>query len=137
MQNAFGRVSEEEANTILAEMQTKNGDNNKYLILIEGEYVDNEGERYRTYEFKTGRQNAYDYIKDVLMSEEESGIRVNAMTSKILVEPAVITENTPRVSLSNMFNIYRFMKEMLESGKVVDETDFDIDSYKDYEPDED
>lgn len=102
----------------------------KYLILFEGEYVSNECENFRTFELVVGRQKAYDCIKEWLIGEEDTGIRISLQKSRILVEPEMITEKTPRITLSNMLNLYQFMKEMLRSGKIVDnDSSFDIEEY--------
>ena len=129
MSNAFSTVTEEQAKEII-----RNADNldnkSKYLILIDAEYVSNEGETYRTYEIVVGRRAAYDYIKMMLQSEEEMGISINTRSSRILVEPEIITENTPRITLSNMLDIYTLMTDMVRTGKIVDDdSSFDMEDY--------
>lgn len=131
MENAFSHVSKEEANSLIAEMNTIDN-KSKYLILLEGEYISDEGELFKTYEVVIGRQKAYDYIKQWLVGEDETDVRINVIKSRILVEPEIITESTPRITLSNMLNIYRFMKDMKEQEKIIDDdSSFDIQDFYD------
>ena len=119
---------------IEARDKNKNGDLYKYLILLEGEYKDRDGENYRSFEFITGRQAAYDYIKEILENMHDDSdfeYLLDVSKSKIISEPPVITPDTPRITLSNMLTVYSFMKIMREKGKVVDDTSFDIESFFD------
>lgn len=88
-----------------------------YLILIDGE--ENEGTKFRDWEFKEGRQEAYDYIKNILLSEY---ITVDVHESKIIV-------NSEKVKITDGISIYEFMKKMKENDKVIDYTSFDIEDY--------
>lgn len=119
---------------IEARDKNKNGDLYKYLILLEGEYKDGDGENYRSFEFITGRQAAYDYIKEILENMHDDSdfeYLLDVSKSKIISEPPVITPDTPRITLSNMLTVYSFMKIMREKGKVVDDSSFDIESFFD------
>lgn len=88
-----------------------------YLILISGEIVDRhrEGE-YRDYEWKIGRQNAYEYIRDLIMNEEDVYIDIH--------KSMIISES---VNILDAISIYEFMKLVKEV--VIDETGFDIEEY--------
>ena len=88
-----------------------------YLILIEGQGADNYGELIRDWDFKVGRQEAYDYIKNYLESDY---VLVDVINSKIIVDTLTIKESV---------SIFKFMKSMKENNKVVDETSFDITEY--------
>ena len=90
-----------------------------YLILIEGETNDNDGELVRDWDFKVGRQEAYDYIKNYLKSEY---ILVDVIKSKIIVD-------SPNIKISDGVSIFKFMKQMKENDKVVDDSSFDITDY--------
>lgn len=90
-----------------------------YLILIHGVENDNEGRSYRDWEFKVGRQAAYDYIKTMLENEY---VIVDVEESKIIVS----SEN---VKITDGVSIYAFMKNMKETDKVIDYTSFDIEDY--------
>lgn len=84
-----------------------------YLILLE----DTE-ESFRDWQIITGRQDAYDYIKSMVISQEYGCIDVEK--SKIVV-------NT--LTIDKAISIYEFMKEMKLKDKVIDYTEFDIDDY--------
>lgn len=90
-----------------------------YLILIDGEEVDNEGRRFRDWEIVEGRQAAYDYIKNILQSDYVS---VDVNESKIIV-------SSEKVKITDGISIYEFMKVMKEQDKVIDYTSFDIEDY--------
>lgn len=131
MENAFSHVSKEEAEVLASQLVTIDN-KSKYLILLEGEYISNEGEPFKTYDIVVGRQKAYDYIKQWLTGEDDTDVRINVIKSRILVEPEIITEKTPRITLSNMLNIYRFMRDMKEQEKIIDDdSSFDIQDYYD------
>ena len=90
-----------------------------YLILIDGEEVDNNSTPFRDWQFKEGRQEAYDYIKSMIESEF---INVNVFESKIIV-------SSDKVKITDGISIYEFMKAMKNSDKVIDYTSFDIEDY--------
>ena len=126
---AFATISDEDVREILADPNPVDN-KSKYLVLIEGEWDENSRESFKTFEIIVGRKATYDYIKTFLKSEEESGMIMDLNKSKILVEPEVITERTPRITLSNMLSVYKFMTEMISSGKIVDnDSSFDLDDY--------
>jgi hypothetical protein len=126
---AFATISDEEVREILADPNPVDN-KSKYLVLIEGEWDENSRESFKTFEIIVGRKATYDYIKTFLKSEKESGMIMDLNKSKILVEPEVITERTPRITLSNMLSVYKFMTEMISSGKIVDnDSSFDLDDY--------
>ena len=88
-----------------------------YLILIDGE--DEEGNRFRDWEFKVGRQAAYDYILNLLESRYAN---IDVHESKIIV-------SSEKVKITDGLSIYKFMKGMKASDKVIDYSPFDIDDY--------
>ena len=89
-----------------------------YLILIDG--IDKEtDEKYRDWELVEGRQEAYDYIKNMLESEY---VLIDVYKSKIIV-------NSEKVKITDGLSIYEFMKMMKEKDKVIDYTSFDIEDY--------
>ena len=114
--------------------KNKNGDLYKYLILLEGEYKDRDGENYKSFEMIQGRQAAYDFIKEILenMTDSDYEYILDVSKSKIISEPPVITEDTPRITLSNMLSVYSFMKIMRQQNKIKDDTSFDIEDYFDW-----
>ena len=90
-----------------------------YLVLIDGEERDTDGKQYRDWELIEGRQNAYDYIKNIIESEY---VIVNVMKSKIIV-------NADKVKVTDGITIYEFMKVMKEKDKIIDYSSFDIEDY--------
>lgn len=94
-----------------------------YLILIEGEEVHDdptsEPQKIRDWEIVTGRQSAYDYIKNMIKS---GYIIVDTIKSKIIVD-------SEKVKVSDGITIYEFMKLMKEADKVIDYDSFDIEDY--------
>ena len=92
-----------------------------YLILIDGVEVDEYEKPFRDWQIKEGRQAAYDYIKDIIMSEY---VMVNVYESKIIV-------SSEKVKVTDGISIYEFMKSMKENDKIIDYTSFDIEDYAD------
>ena len=90
-----------------------------YLILIDGTEADNNETPFRDWQFKIGRQEAYDYIKNMLLSEY---LVIDVNTSKIIV-------SSEKVKVDDGITIYEFMKSMKENDKVIDYTSFDIEDY--------
>ncbi len=90
-----------------------------YLILMDGVNTDDNETRFRDWEFKVGRQEAYDYIKSLIQSDY---VLIDIHKSKIIVD----SEN---VKISQGISIYRFMRDMKEKDKVIDYSSFDIEDY--------
>lgn len=130
MAQLMEKLTQEE---IEARDKNKNGDLYKYLILLEGEYKYKDGENYKSFELITGRQAAYDFIKDILenMHDSDYEYMLDVSKSRIISEPPVITPDTPRITLSNMLTLYSFMKIMRQQNKIVDDSSFDIEDYFD------
>lgn len=128
-------ISEEKKKELQALNSIKEGEQYKYLILLEGEYKQGDGEHFKSFELITGRQEAYDFIKDLLEHEYEDDFEyiLDTSLSRVLSEPPAwkVTKSTPRLTLSNMLSVHSFMKLMKEKGKVKDESSFDITSYFD------
>lgn len=80
---------------------------------------------YNAFEFFTGTtQEVYNRIKECIDTTNEEGYHLYAdiHKSQILVD-------SPKVKISDGVSIYHFMKNMKKMGKVVDDTDFDIEEY--------
>ena len=135
MEELMRKMSKEETIEIINKRKLEDGNLYKYLILIEGEYVSNECENYKSFEIITGRQATYDFIKNILENQKRDEycceFIMDVSKSKIISEPPVITDKTPRITLSNMLSVYLFMKIMKEKGKIIDDTSFDIEDYYD------
>lgn len=92
-----------------------------YLILIisNGDGTDDDGDyEYRDWTVSVGRQETYDKLKDY--------IETNA------INPAMSFILSGSTSPEKAITVYRFMKTCLESNKIIDNSDFDIDDG--YEP---
>lgn len=88
----------------------KPGENIKYLLLIK---VPSSDETY--WEIITGREEAYNYIKNNITEIEPE-------------ESFIIADKMKEINLDNMHTIYGFVKYVKEQNNIVDE--FDIDDYK-------
>lgn len=87
----------------------KPGENIKYLLLIK---IPNSDETY--WEIITGREEAYNYIK-------------NNITEIDPDQSFIIANKMKEIDLDNMHTIYGFVKYTKEQNDIVDE--FDIDDY--------
>lgn len=96
----------------------KDPDTIKYLLLLhvfhddDSDYTDEES---RTWLVKTGRQNVYDYLKNMIEAEA-----IDPDMSFILSETVA-----PQKSVT----VSSFMKKMKEKQKVIDGTNFDVYEY--------
>lgn len=108
----------------------KSGEDIIYLVLIDADwkYEDN-AETFRSWEFITGRQAAYDYIKGMIVNEgvDDVDVIVNVDKSLIYADNPHVAENKMR--LSNGITVYQFMKDMFVLRKVDDDSGFCIDDY--------
>lgn len=95
-----------------------------YLILIDGEEVDEQVKPFRDWQIVEGRQAAYDYIKNIIKTEY---VIIDIHKSKIIVD-------SDKVKISDGISIYDFMKAMKDGEKVIDYTSFDIEDYNNYDP---
>lgn len=109
-------------------LQPKYSDDKKYLVLLTvyPETDDNLSEFTRDWSIKTGRQNTYDFLKEMVKAEI-----VDPISSFIIagsVEKISLIENFKPDS--NPISVYRFMKVMYDNHKIIDdEEDFSIDDY--------
>ena len=99
-----------------------------YLVLLQGEFKDNENAEYRDFEWVVGRQRLYEYLRDLILNEEDVLIDIH--------NTVVISES---VTINDYISMYEFMKTFKDI--VVDETGFDIEEYNiegvsDFEPEE-
>lgn len=99
-------------------------DNTKlYLLLMVFMSRDN-GEDARDFEFFEGtRQQVYDYIKELMMYDDDSHYKLSIDESLILVD-------SPKIRISHKCTFYTFMKSMYELGKIKDDN-YNIEDYHD------
>lgn len=123
------KVMEETTKMISPVVWAKKEEQKKlYLLLLvfyDGEEESEEVLDYNAFEFFTGTtQEVYDRIKECIDTTNDEGYHLYAdvLKSKILVD-------SPKVKISDGVSIYNFMKNMKRMGKVVDDTDFNIDDY--------
>lgn len=110
-----------------------------YLVLIKANYkneVDYEREDFRDWKFIKGRQEVYDYIKSLLINENDQDVEylIDIENSLIYAENPFVRES--KLKLSNGISLYTFMKDCYTMQKVYDTDKFDIDDYKEYTVDE-
>lgn len=98
-----------------------------YLILLTL-YPEEDEETVRDWQIKIGRQETYDFLKDLVKNEA-----IDPNTSFILsgADAFDVQFNKPNVELSGKpITVYRFLKVMSDDHRVLDDTsDFDIDEY--------
>lgn len=104
------------AKPLIQILDKDNPDGKRYLVLIVG--VTEKGEDFKSFEFITGRQTVYDYIKGLITADREYG-------SIDIHESAIVITSDP---VETAKPIYDFMKAMVMSGKIED-PGFDIDDY--------
>lgn len=88
-------------------------ENKVYLLLLEFEDDTN------NYIWITGRQECYEYLKGIIMIED-NGFGIDIDESMILAETSRVVE---RIS------IYQFMKHLCDEELVIEEDGFHIDDY--------
>lgn len=97
-----------------------------YLILKYYEDRENsDGEMVRDFEFFTGTsQTLYDHLKEEIIEQDEEGCRLalDVMKSRVLVD-------SPNIKISHKCTVFIFMKNIIERGKAVDDSSFDIMDY--------
>lgn len=100
---------------------TKDTPNPKKLYLVLKYYSSREDnvEDYRSFEFYKGTsQDLYDHLKTDILTHDE----LDVMRSRVLVD-------SPTVTISRKCTIYMFMRDMRNSGRIIDDTSFDIEEY--------
>lgn len=102
--------------------ETKQNNEKKYLVLIEARRGEREIDEIRDWMICSSRQETYDYIKETLIALTDEGIEVDVDESSIVL---VITED----DISSAATIREYMQYMKDTGKVIDETSFDIEEY--------
>lgn len=109
-----------------------------YLILLEGIAKYDDGFVYRDWLFIKGRQEAYDYIVDFLLQEGDESVDciLNINKSLIYAENPNIDDSANKLKLSNGLSLYTFIKDITILNKVDPREGFDIDDYKQIEPEE-
>lgn len=113
-------VNEGEINTETVEQEEVIAPKEKLYLILKYYNSGVEGaEDYRDFEFFTGTTQAlYDHMK----TEIEMTDDLDIMRSRVLVDSHNIT-------ISHKCSIYVFMKDAKDTGRVVDNTSFDIHDY--------
>lgn len=96
----------------------KNPNEKMYLVLLKGDYIDNEVAEYRDYEWIVGRQNLYEYLRDHITNEGDDCFIIDIHKSLIISES---------VNILDSISVYEFMKSFKDI--VNDDTGFDIEEY--------
>lgn len=104
-----------------------NGDEKEYLILFAAYVNDSSYIQYKEWEYATGRQKAYDCIKDYFLNfkEDEKGftLQFDAFESRIIVQ------SSSGVVPIKGISVYKFIKTMILKDLVIVDSSFDIDEW--------
>lgn len=87
-----------------------------FLILLKGEMADNENSEYRDFEWVIGRQKAYEYLRDIILNEDDFIIDIH--------ESLIISES---IKILDAISVYEFM--VFCKDIVIEESSFDIEEY--------
>lgn len=91
----------------------------EYLLLLVFTIDNYEDEK--TFEFITGTTvDVYKFIKDQMANDNESCLDI---------KKSFVIVDSPKVSISKRITIYKFMKNALVTGKVIDDSGFNIDEF--------
>lgn len=108
------------------EMDERMMQEKEYLLLLV--FTADEYEDEKTFEFITGTTTqVYNRVKQIMGKDNECCLDIKK--SSIIVD-------SPKVSISKRISIYKFMKNAIVTGKVIEDTGFDIDEFY-YEDSED
>lgn len=108
------------------EMDERMMQEKEYLLLLV--FTADEYEDEKIFEFITGTTTqVYNRVKQIMGKDNECCLDIKK--SSIIVD-------SPKVSISKRISIYKFMKNAIVTGKVIEDTGFDIDEFY-YEDSED
>lgn len=106
----------------MSETEVKTNSEKRYLVLIEASRGEREIDSIRDWMICSSRQETYDYIKETLIALTDDGIEVDVDEASIVL---AITED----DCSSAATIREYMQYMRDTGKVIDESSFDIEEY--------
>lgn len=103
----------------------------KYLLLLTvyPDSTKDTDEPYRDWSIKTGRQNTYDYLKEMIRAEIIDPNLSFVITGKETEYAKNFSMKENFEPMSNPITVFRFMKFMWETHKVLDDGEFCIDDY--------
>lgn len=101
---------------VFVDGRSKTPNERQYLVLLSGDYKDNDNQEYRDFEWIVGRQRLYDYLRDLILSEDDVIIDIH--------KSLIISET---VTINDYVSVYEFMRAV--KNIVIDETGFDIEEY--------
>lgn len=91
----------------------------EYLLLLV--FTKDEYEDERTFEFITGTTaDVYKFIKNQMANDNESCLDI---------KKSFVIVDSPKVSISKRITVYKFMKNAIITGKVIEESGFNIDEF--------
>lgn len=110
----------------------KDGEDILYLLLVRGDPKYEDAPEYRDWLFITGRQEAYDYIVNLLENDHESDYDnfINIEESMIYADNPHIPESQNKLKLSNGFSFYQFIKDATVLQKVNVREGFDVEEFR-------
>ena len=97
------------------------GDNKKYLLLY---YAEDNGEEIKSFEYITGRNSLYEYIKAAILEYDLDPHRSTIM---------LLREDGSSTKANSVFSIFHYFKL---KGFYEEDAEFDIDDYAEFETDE-
>lgn len=120
----FTQVTEEEKEKI------KSGANILYLVLLYYDSKDENKEDVKDWRMIIGRQEAYDFIRSSLTNEDvEDETTLNIDKSLIYADNPDIPDENNRLRIRNGISLYRFVRDSVARGKIVEDESFDIEEY--------
>lgn len=128
-QNLFTHLTDEEiAEEKAKEQAIKNGDDIMYLLLLEG-VSKTDNSVWKDWLFITGRQEAYNYIREALRANDEEDLILDACKSLIYADNPHIQKS--KLKLSTSVSFYKFMKNCYVTQSVDTSQDegFDIEDF--------
>lgn len=93
-----------------------------YLLLLTFDVPEEDGEFNQKWEFVKGREAAYNRIKELILDFYET-------YHPLIIGESYIAVDTMKAKITDSKPIYKFMKDVIERGQIVDESGFDIDDY--------
>lgn len=97
------------------------GSEKVYLLLLQFDVTEEEGKYSQKWEFVKGRENAYNRLKEEIIDSFESH-------NPLLFEYSYIAVDTMKAKITDSKLVYRFMKDVINRGQIID-PDFNIDDY--------
>lgn len=93
-----------------------------YLLLLTYDVPEEDGEFNQRWEFVKGREGVYNRIKELIIDSFETN-------HPLIIDESFIAVDTMKMKITDSKPIYKFMKDVIARGQIVDNTGFNIDDY--------